>query len=298
MYVKLVEIGTLLGKKNPYVYRTQLKHLAVQGMDVLPQAGYDIPQKTLIVHVVPIVLAYRLLMEENIELGQLLLKRLSEGFAHKHGMRKFVINERKSPLLVCVDEKDDKCVSVHKWIDEFTRDLELHREEVQKHSVLSPSAALEGKCVQTFLRCEKTRTDESGNESTSGFSTEHSLDVKLDDFFVRHELSMDPTPNIKLEPQESSIMEAIPSGELEPREFSIPDPTPESPEEPTPESPVEPTPESPVEPTPESPVEPTPESPEEPTTSARKIHPIPVAFVDLSKISFVPTMGIFPEPGD
>ncbi|GBN35092.1 hypothetical protein AVEN_142267-1 [Araneus ventricosus] len=123
----------------------------------------------------------------------------------------------------------------------LSRDLELHREEVQKHSVLSTSAgpstsghqttantrvAPERKCVQTFLRCEKTRTDESGNESTSGVSTEPSLDVKLDDFFVRHELSMDPAPNIKLEPQESSIMEAIPSGELEPRESSIPEPTP------------------------------------------------------------------------
>ncbi|GBO07482.1 hypothetical protein AVEN_83928-1 [Araneus ventricosus] len=95
MYVKLVEIGTFLGKKNSYVYRTQLKHLAVQGMDVLPQAGFDIPQKTLMVHVVPIVLAYKLLMEENIEVGQLLLKRLSEGFVHKHGMCKFVVNERK-----------------------------------------------------------------------------------------------------------------------------------------------------------------------------------------------------------
>ncbi|GBM64393.1 hypothetical protein AVEN_135118-1 [Araneus ventricosus] len=178
MYVKLVEIGTFLGEKNPYVYRTQLKHLAVQGMDVLPQARFDIPQKTLLVHVVPIVLAYKLLMEENIELGQLLLKRLSEGFAHKHVMRKFVVNERKSPLLVCVDEKDDKCVSVPKWIDEFIRDLELHREEVQKHSVLSTSAgpstsghqttantrvAPKRKCVQTFLqRCKKPRTDTNG----------------------------------------------------------------------------------------------------------------------------------------
>ncbi|GBN48738.1 hypothetical protein AVEN_135685-1 [Araneus ventricosus] len=81
------------------MYRTQLKHLAVQGMDVLPQVGYDIPQKTLLVHVVPIFLAYRLLMDENIELGKLFLKRLREGFAHKHGMRKFVVNERKATRL-------------------------------------------------------------------------------------------------------------------------------------------------------------------------------------------------------
>ncbi|GBN96646.1 hypothetical protein AVEN_237174-1 [Araneus ventricosus] len=65
------------------------------------------------------------------------------------------------------DEKDNKCVSVPKWIDEFIRDLELHREEVQKHSVLSTSAgpftsghqtaaytrvAPNRKCVQTFLQ--------------------------------------------------------------------------------------------------------------------------------------------------
>ncbi|GBO14758.1 hypothetical protein AVEN_100309-1 [Araneus ventricosus] len=309
MYVKLVEIGTLLSKKNPYMYRTQLKHLAVQGMDVLPQAGYDIPQKTLLVHVVPIFLAYRLLMEENIELGQLFLKRLREGFAHKHGMRKFVVNERKAPLLVCVDVKDEKCVSVPEWIDEFIRDLQLQRQEVQKHSVPSAGPSTSGqqttarvapkrKCLKTFLQqCKKPRTDESGDESTSPVS---SSDVKPEEFFV------DPT--IKSEPQDSSRMETsgeipepTPNIKLEPISM---DSTPESPNEPTPVPiSVDPTPELPNESTP---VEPIPESPEEPTTSEspveptpeRKIHPIPVALVDLSKISFVPAMGIFPEPGD
>ncbi|GBM42245.1 hypothetical protein AVEN_234969-1 [Araneus ventricosus] len=314
MYVKLVEIGTLLSKKNPYMYRTRLKHLAVQGMDVLPQAGYDIPQKTLLVHVVPVLLAYRLLMEENVELGQLFLKRLREGFAHKHGMRKFVVNERKAPFLVCVDVMDEKCVSVPKWIDEFIRDLELQRQEVQKHSVPSAGPSTSGhqttastrvaskkECLKTFLQqCKKPRTDESGNESTSPVS---SSDVKPEEFFV------DPT--IKSEPRDSSIMETIPSGEIPETtpniklESSIPEPTPapismdpspESPEDPTPvpismdptpedptpelpneSTPVESTSESPVEPTPESPEEPTPESQEEPTTPERKIHPIPVA---------------------
>ncbi|GBM64394.1 hypothetical protein AVEN_135119-1 [Araneus ventricosus] len=63
---------------------------------------------------------------------------------------------------------------------------------------------------------------------------------------------------------------------------------------------MDPTPESSENPTPELPNESTPveSTSEEPTTPERNIHPIPVASADLSKISFVPTMGIFPEPGD
>ncbi|GBN49647.1 hypothetical protein AVEN_160539-1 [Araneus ventricosus] len=134
LYMKLVEIGLLLGKRNPYSYRTCLKHFAVLGKDVLPLEGYDVPHKTMHAHLVTLAQAYQLLLDEDVQLAQLLVDRLAKGYARKHGMRKFVLNEGKAPLLECVDEMDDRCISVHEWIDSFVRDLELYRREVARSS--------------------------------------------------------------------------------------------------------------------------------------------------------------------
>ncbi|KAF8789577.1 hypothetical protein HNY73_007507 [Argiope bruennichi] len=56
MYVKLVGIGMLLHKSNPYAYRNLMKHFADEGKDVLSTT------KTLTSHYVPIVLAYKFIM--------------------------------------------------------------------------------------------------------------------------------------------------------------------------------------------------------------------------------------------
>ncbi|GBM95601.1 hypothetical protein AVEN_275380-1, partial [Araneus ventricosus] len=144
LYMKLVEIGILLGKRNPYSYRTCLKHFAVQGKDVLPLEGYDVPHKTMHAHLVTLALAYQLLLDQDVQLAKLLVDRLAKGYARKHGMRKFVLNEGKAPLLECVDETDDKCISVPEWIDSFVRDLELYRREVARsssESAMGPSTS-------------------------------------------------------------------------------------------------------------------------------------------------------------
>ncbi|GBN69893.1 hypothetical protein AVEN_147326-1, partial [Araneus ventricosus] len=68
----------------------------------------------------------------------------AKGYARKHGMRKFVLNEGKAPLLECVDETDDRCISVPEWIDSFFRDLELYRREVARsssESTMGPSTS-------------------------------------------------------------------------------------------------------------------------------------------------------------
>ncbi|GBM81160.1 hypothetical protein AVEN_29378-1 [Araneus ventricosus] len=144
LYMKLVEIGILLGKRNPYSYRTCLKHFAVQGKDVLPLEGYDVPHKTMHAHLVTLALAYQLILDQDVQLAKLLVDRLAKGYARKHGMRKFVLNEGKAPLLECVDETDDKCISVPEWIDSFVRDLELYRREVARsssESTMGPSTS-------------------------------------------------------------------------------------------------------------------------------------------------------------
>ncbi|GBL86700.1 hypothetical protein AVEN_194926-1 [Araneus ventricosus] len=155
LYMKLVEIGILLGKRNPYSYRTCLKHFAVQGKDVLPLEGYDVPHKTMHAHLVTLALAYQLLLDQDVQLAKLLVDRLAKGYARKHGMRKFVLNEGKAPLLECVDETDDKCISVPEWIDSFVRDLELYRREVARsssESTMGPSTSglqqSAGKCLE------------------------------------------------------------------------------------------------------------------------------------------------------
>ncbi|GBO01775.1 hypothetical protein AVEN_168566-1 [Araneus ventricosus] len=98
LYMKLVEIGLLLGKRNPYSYRTCLKHFAVQGKDVLPLEGYDVPHKTMHAHLVTLVMAYQLLLDQDVQLAKLLVDRLAKGYARKHGMRKFAQRGQSSAL--------------------------------------------------------------------------------------------------------------------------------------------------------------------------------------------------------
>ncbi|GBM65449.1 hypothetical protein AVEN_71126-1 [Araneus ventricosus] len=134
LYMKLVEIGLLLGKRNPYSYRTYLKHLTVLGKDVLPLEGYDVPHKTMHAHLVTLAQAYHLLLDEDVQLAKLLVDWLSNGYARKRGMRKFVLNEGKASLLECVEEMDDRCISVPECIDSFVKDLKLYRQEVSRSS--------------------------------------------------------------------------------------------------------------------------------------------------------------------
>ncbi|GBM45865.1 hypothetical protein AVEN_180729-1 [Araneus ventricosus] len=144
LYMKLVEIGLLLGKRNPYSYRTYLKHFTILGNDVLPLEGYDVPHKTMHAHLVTLAQAYQLLLNEDVQLAKLLVDRLAKGYARKHGMRKFMLNEGKAPLLECVDETDYRCFSVPEWIDSFVRDLELYRREVARsssESTMGPSTS-------------------------------------------------------------------------------------------------------------------------------------------------------------
>ncbi|KAF8763319.1 hypothetical protein HNY73_021514 [Argiope bruennichi] len=142
MYVKLVDIGVLLCKSNPYAYRNLMKHFAVQGKDILSTVGFKIPPKTLTSHYVPIVLAYKFIMSEFPDTAKLFQKQLQEGIAHKNRMRKFVAHEKKAPLLLCVWTSDDKCVSVPLWIEQFIKHLERYRLEVRKNPTTSNSGEL------------------------------------------------------------------------------------------------------------------------------------------------------------
>ncbi|GBN13167.1 hypothetical protein AVEN_257734-1 [Araneus ventricosus] len=95
-------------------------------------------------HFVTLAQAYKLLLDEDVQLAQLLVDRLVKGYARKHGMRKFVLNKGKAPLLECVDEMDDRCISVPEWINSFLRDLELYRREVARsssESTMEPSTS-------------------------------------------------------------------------------------------------------------------------------------------------------------
>ncbi|GBM87458.1 hypothetical protein AVEN_9558-1 [Araneus ventricosus] len=253
LYMKLVEIGILLGKRNPYSYRTCLKHFAVQGKDVLPLEGYDVPHKTMHAHLVTLALAYQLLLDQDVQLAKLLVDRLAKGYARKHGMRKFVLNEGKAPLLECVDETDDKCISVPEWIDSFVRDLELYRREVARsssESTMGPSTSglqqSAGKCLEEdgILRRLLLQTRPSEEYVTN---TEPSSDSPMDvaiktepmDVSIKTEPSSvpenvtvktEPLPvdiAIKSEPASDDDIETEPSEEPVPEGISSEEPVPE-----------------------------------------------------------------------
>ncbi|KAF8789573.1 hypothetical protein HNY73_007503 [Argiope bruennichi] len=139
MYVKLVDIGVLLHKFNPYAYRNLMKHFAAEGKNILSTVGFKIPPKTQTPHYVPIVLAYKFIMSEFPDTAKLFRKQLQEGIAHKHRMRKFVSHEKKASLLLCVEKCDDKCVSVPLWIDQFIKNLQCYRQEVKRNSTTCTS---------------------------------------------------------------------------------------------------------------------------------------------------------------
>ncbi|GBM48982.1 hypothetical protein AVEN_11469-1 [Araneus ventricosus] len=256
LYMKLVEIGILLGKRNPYSYRTCLKHFAVQGKDVLPLEGYDVPHKTMHAHLVTLALAYQLLLDQDVQLAKLLVDRLAKGYARKHGMRKFVLNEGKAPLLECVDETDDKCISVPEWIDSFVRDLELYRREVARsssESTMGPSTSglqqSAGKCSEDGILRRlllQTRPSEEYVTNTEPSPVDSPMDVAIKtepmDVTIKTEpssvpenvtIKTEPLPvdiviksepasddDIETEPSEEPILEGINSEEPVPEQQS------------------------------------------------------------------------------
>ncbi|GBN66575.1 hypothetical protein AVEN_248328-1 [Araneus ventricosus] len=254
LYMKLVEIGILLGKRNPYSYRTCLKHFAVQGKDVLPLEGYDVPHKTMHAHLVTLALAYQLILDQDVQLAKLLVDRLAKGYARKHGMRKFVLNEGKAPLLECVDETDDKCISVPEWIDSFVRDLELYRREVARsssESTMGPSTSglqqSAGKCLEEdgILRrlLLQTRPSEEYVTNTEPSPVDSPMDVAIKtepmDVTIKTEpssvpenvtIKTEPPPvdiAIKSEPASDDDIETEPSEEPVPEGISSEEPVPE-----------------------------------------------------------------------
>ncbi|GBN25112.1 hypothetical protein AVEN_60750-1 [Araneus ventricosus] len=299
LYMKLVEIGILLGKRNPYSYRTCLKHFAVQGKDVLPLEGYDVPHKTMHAHLVTLALAYQLLLDQDVQLAKLLVDRLAKGYARKHGMRKFVLNEGKAPLLECVDETDDKCISVPEWIDSFVRDLELYRREVARsssESAMGPStsglqqSAGKRKCLEEdgILRrlLLQTRPSEEyvTNTEPSPVDDESSSDSPMDvaiktepmDVTIKTEPSSVPeNVTIKTEPAPVDIViKSEPSSdddiETEPSEEPVPEGI--NSEEPVPEQ----------------------QSAEETSRKPQLLY----AVLNFENITFSSATRVFPEPGD
>ncbi|GBL90202.1 hypothetical protein AVEN_95137-1 [Araneus ventricosus] len=294
LYMKLVEIGILLGKRNPYSYRTCLKHFAVQGKDVLPLEGYDVPHKTMHAHLVTLALAYQLILDQDVQLAKLLVDRLAKGYARKHGMRKFVLNEGKAPLLECVDETDDKCISVPEWIDSFVRDLQLYRREVARsssESAMGPSTSglqqSAGKCLEEdgILRrlLLQTRPSEEyvTNTEPSPVDDEPSpMDVAIKaepmDVTIKTEPSSVPeNVTIKTEPLPVDIViKSEPASdddiETEPSEEPVPEGI--NSEEPVPEQ----------------------QSAEETSRKPQLLY----AVLNFENITFSSATRVFPEPGD
>ncbi|GBN42079.1 hypothetical protein AVEN_176858-1 [Araneus ventricosus] len=287
LYMKLVEIGILLGKRNPYSYRTCLKHFAVQGKDVLPLEGYDVPHKTMHAHLVTLALAYQLLLDQDVQLAKLLVDRLAKGYARKHGMRKFVLNEGKAPLLECVDETDDKCISVPEWIDSFVRDLELYRREVARsssESTMGPSTSglqqSAGKCLEEdgILRrlLLQKRPSEEYVTNTEPSPMDVAIKTEPMDVTIKTEPSSVPeNVTIKTEPSPVDIV-------IKSEPASDDDIETEPSEEPVPEG--------------INSEEPVPEQHSAGETS-RKPHLL-YAVMNFENITFSSATRVFPEPGD
>ncbi|GBM68694.1 hypothetical protein AVEN_252844-1, partial [Araneus ventricosus] len=162
-------------------------------------------------------------------------------------------NEGKAPLLECVDETDDKCISVPEWIDSFVRDLELYRREVARsssESTMGPSTSglqqSAGKCLEEdgILRIlllqtrpseeYVTNTEPSPMDvaiktepmdvtiKTEPSSVPENVTIKTEplpvDIAIKSELASDD--DIKTEPSEEPVPEGINSEEPVPEQQS------------------------------------------------------------------------------
>ncbi|GBM50622.1 hypothetical protein AVEN_70254-1 [Araneus ventricosus] len=119
--MKLVEIEYYWEKK-PLLYRTRLKHFAVQGKDVCHWKIRRL-HNTMHAHLVTLRPGLPINLDQDVHWPNCSLTlALAKGYVSKHGMRKFVLNEAKPALGMRGRNVDDKCISVPEWIDSF-RDL-------------------------------------------------------------------------------------------------------------------------------------------------------------------------------
>lgn len=277
LYLKLVDIGALLGKKNAYSYKQYKLFHAVEAREVLPATGFFIGTKTLALPVVPITVACRLIENEDLNLAKLVCYQFGQGYAHKKGMRSFVTNERKAPLLECVDTVDERCVHIPQWIRDFVKDLTLYREEIANSELPSTSSHVRqpvkrkwvDSCQELFKRLHVVHDDDDSCTAQSE----------------------PPMANIKTERPDTPATEPS-TLNVESPESPVPE---ESMQATIPEIPLEP----PLEPIPEIQTEPVPEHVTEhiaeTSNTGRKILS---ACLNIAELNFSPTTSVFPQPGD
>lgn len=275
LYIKLVEIGKLLGKTNPYVFRTMHKRVASRIADVIPWPVLDVQKKTMEALVVPIDVAHRLMMEDNPSVGELFSRCLFRGFAHPRGLKKFVANERKAPILVCVEEMDELSVFIPDWIEEFNKDLiRYHQDQVSKTSGITADEP-SGSSQVSRENGQVSQTSSPRRKRTRTLSAE--VDTSTREFFV--------VPESVVELSRTDSFSSDTNSEA--RESLVTDVPAEKKQQP------------PRETIAQLSVETSQENESGEGSDEIQMHHVPVAFVNLDRLSFVPPSGgNFLRPGD
>ncbi|GFQ88402.1 hypothetical protein TNCT_290421 [Trichonephila clavata] len=126
LYFRILDIASLLGKKNGTMFAKCFTNDIVLGNHVLPPTQ-QYPKQTARVQLVTRNAALHIIGRKNKKLAKKLSNTLETGYAYVQGKRTFECSYKQSPKLVVVDCPHKNTVKVDQWIREFTQDLELQR---------------------------------------------------------------------------------------------------------------------------------------------------------------------------
>ncbi|GFR00483.1 hypothetical protein TNCT_350001 [Trichonephila clavata] len=126
LYFRILDIASLLGKKNGTMFAKCFTNDIVLGNHVLPPTQ-QYPKQTARVQLVTRNAALHIIGRKNKKLAKKLSNTLETGYAYVQGKRTFEYSYKQSPKLVVVDCPHKNTVKVAQWIREFTQDLELQR---------------------------------------------------------------------------------------------------------------------------------------------------------------------------
>ncbi|GFR03133.1 hypothetical protein TNCT_478221 [Trichonephila clavata] len=126
LYFRILDIASLLGKKNGTMFAKCFSNDIILGNHVLPPTQ-KYHKQTARVQQVTRNAALHIIGRKNNKLAKKLSNALETGYAYVQGKRTFESSYKQSPKLYVVDYPNKNTVKVAQWIREFTQDLELQR---------------------------------------------------------------------------------------------------------------------------------------------------------------------------
>ncbi|GFR16689.1 hypothetical protein TNCT_391371 [Trichonephila clavata] len=127
LYFCILDIASLLGKKNGTMFAKCFTNDIILGNHVLPPTQ-QYPKQTARVQLVTRNAALHIIGRKNKKLAKKLSNTLETGYAYVQGKRTFEYSYKQSPKLFVVDCPHKNTVKVAQWIRKFTQDLQRKRD--------------------------------------------------------------------------------------------------------------------------------------------------------------------------